>query len=479
MFKLKTYFCLIFFAIAVLFTACLPRIKSKNVNKSIPSTYANKSPDDTTNTAKMVWKDFFKDTNLSALIDTALKNNQALNIVFQDVNIVKNQIKARKGQYLPFLSLFAAVGLDKQGEYTRLGAIDATNDIKTGTKTPSPLPDYLIGINASWQVDIWKQLRNAKKIAFFKYLASIEGKNFMVTLLVSDIASDYYQLMALDNQLEILKAYIDIQQNALNIVIQQKKAGITTELAVRRFEAEVAKNQSRLFYVQQKIVESENRINFILGRYPRPIIRSSKSFNELESNSMQIGVPSQLLQNRTDIKQAEQALIASNLDIKVAKANFYPVFNINANLGYQAFNPAFLIHTPQSALYNLAGGLMAPLINRNAIKAEYNSANARQIQVAFQYERTVLNAYIEVANQLSNMANLKKSYDFKAQQVQALTLSINISISLFKSALADYMEVLFTQRDALESKMELVETKKQQMHAKVKMYQVLGGGWKN
>ena len=136
-----------------------------------------------------------------------------------------------------------------------------------------------------------------------------------------------------------------------------------------------------------------------------------------------------------------------------------------------------LDQNPESLLFSLAGDLAAPLINRNAVKASYYGASAKQIQAVYDYERTLLNAYIEVANQVSNISNLKKSYDLKAQEVQALTESITISNSLFKSARADYMEVLMTQRDALESRFELVETKKQQMNAMVNIYQALGGGW--
>lgn len=132
---------------------------------------------------------------------------------------------------------------------------------------------------------------------------------------------------------------------------------------------------------------------------------------------------------------------------------------------------------PESMLYNLAGDLMAPLINRNAIKAQYYSANAKQIQAVYNYERTILNGYIEVANQVSNINNLKQSYDLKAQEVDALNQSVNIANTLFKSARADYMEVLMTQRDAIESKFDLIETKKQQFNAMVNIYRALGGGW--
>jgi multidrug efflux system outer membrane protein len=464
--------------IALLYTACVPFLTRKNENKAVPSTYSNNSQD-TTNSAKVRWKDFFTDPNLIVLIDSALKNNQALNIIMQDIVIANNQVRVRKGQYLPFVHLLGGAGLEKSGKYTTQGALENNDNINIapGRTIPESLPDYLLAANASWQVDIWKQLRNAKKSAVYRYLSTIEGRKFVITLLIADVASNYYELMTLDNQLDILRANIEIQTNALEIVKLQKQAGIVTELAVRRFEAEVFKNQGRQFYIQQRIIEAENRINFLTGRFPQPVQRSSNTLSDLVPSPMYSGVPSQLLQNRTDITQAEQALAAAKLDIKVAKASFYPVFNITAGVGYEAFKPGYLITTPKSTLYNLAGSLVAPLINRNAIKADYYSANARQIQAVYNYERTVLNAYVEVSNQLANISNLEKSYDFKSKQVQALNRSINISISLFKSAMADYMEVLLTQRDALESKMELVETKKQQLNATVRMYQVLGGGW--
>ncbi len=198
---------------------------------------------------------------------------------------------------------------------------------------------------------------------------------------------------------------------------------------------------------------------------------------DLTPAAVHTGIPSQLLSNRPDIKQAELELEASKLDVKSAKAQFYPSLGISAAIGYQAFNPAYLLRTPESLLYSLAGDLVAPLVNKNAIQATYLNANAKQIQAVYQYERTILNAYFEVANQMAKIGNLEKSYDFKVKQVDALTQSINISNDLFKSARADYMEVLMTQRDALESKFELIETKKQQMNAMVNIYQALGGGW--
>ena len=460
----------------VLMTACtVPNLVEKSVNTTTPETF--NGTQDSTNTANIKWKEYFTDPYLIALIDTALMNNQELNITLQEIQIAQNEVKARKGEYLPSVSAQAGAGVDKVGEYTRNGAVEKNLEIKEGKEFPEPLSDFMFGAYANWEVDIWKKLRNAKKSAMMRYLATVEGKNFMVTNLISEVANSYYELLALDNELINVKSNIQILNNALKIVKLEKDAARVTELAVKRFEAEVLKNQSRQFDIQQEIIEAENEINFLVGRYPQPVERESGLFMDLVPNSIQAGIPAQLIENRPDIRQAEMELAAAKLDIKVAKARFYPSLGISAGVGFQAFNPVYLVEAPQSLLYSLAGDITAPLINRNAIKADYMSANAAQIQAVYKYEQTLLNAYIEVVNQLSLINNLERSYNLKSEQVKALTESITISNVLFKSARADYMEVLLTQREALEAKFELIETKKLQLHAFVNIYQSLGGGW--
>jgi multidrug efflux system outer membrane protein len=457
-------------------SSCVPALQVREARKSVPAAYTGST--DSTDAGAIPWRQRFTDPDLVALIDSALANNQELNILLQEIAIAQNEARARKGEYLPFVDIVAGAGTEKVGRYTRDGAVEHNLEIDHGTEFPEPLPDFMIAARASWELDIWKKLRNARQAAVLRYLGTVEGRNFMVTNLVAEIANAYYELMALDNQLEILRSNIAIQQDALEIVKLEKQAAKVTELAVRRFEAEVLKNRSLQFDIQQRIVETENRINFLVGRYPQPVRRNSQAFSSLMPDTMYAGLPAQLLAYRPDIRQAELELAAAKLDVRSARANFYPALRITAGVGLRAFDPAFLMETPESMLYNVAGDLVAPLINRNAIKAAYANANARQLQAVYDYERTVLNAYVEVVNQLSNISNLRSSYDLRAQQVDALNTSISISSNLFRSARADYMEVLLTQRDALESKFELVETRKQRMNAMVGVYQALGGGWR-
>lgn len=465
--------------LAITYTACkTPVITGRTEHKATPLAYSGSIAQDTANTASTNWKQFFSDPYLVALIDTALKNNQELNITLQEIEISRNEIRARKGEYLPFVGVKGGVGVDKVARYTNIGAMEANTEIKPGKEMPEPLGDFGVAAYATWEADIWHKLRNATKAAALRYLATVEGKNFMVTNIISEIAASYFELLALDNQLSILQQNISLQENALKVVRLQKEATRVTELAVRRFEAQLLSTQSMQYTIQQQIVETENRINFLCGRFPGRVNRSTTAFDNLVPAAVYAGLPAQLLTNRPDIRKAEQELEAAKLDVKVARAQFYPSLGISAAVGYRAFNPAYLVKTPESLLYSLAGDLAAPLVNRNAIKAAYYSANAKQVQAAFGYEQTILNAYTEVYNQLSKISNLEKTYGLRLKQVEALAQSVDISNNLFTSARADYMEVLLTQRDALEAKFELVETRMKQLNAVVSVYRSLGGGWR-
>ncbi|WP_367770281.1 TolC family protein [Flavobacterium sp. WC2421] len=477
MYKIKLQQFSIVLSICLAVVSCkAPSAVTMSENKMIPESFGISK--DTVNSSNLSWNNYFKDPNLVNLIDIALKNNQELMITLQEIEMAKNDIRVRKGALLPSVGLRAGTGVEKVGRYTSQGAGDASTEIAPGKEFPDPLTDFNVGAYANWEVDIWKKLHNSKKAAVTRYLSTIEGKNFVITNLISEVADSYYELLALDSQLEIVKQNIQLQQNALEIVKVQKEAARATELAVQKFQAEVLASKSMEFQINQKIVETENTINFLLGRYPEKITRDSASFLNLIPATIQSGIPSQLLINRPDVKQAELDLTAAKLDVKVARAEFYPSLDISAAFGLQAFKTSYLVKFPESLLYNLVGDIAAPLINRNAIKAEFANANARQLQALYNYDRTILNAYLEVSNQLANIGNLEKSYALKQQQVTALNTSISVANDLFKSARADYFEVLMTQRDALDAKLELVETKKDQLNAFVQVYKALGGGWK-
>ncbi|MGE0393417.1 MAG: TolC family protein [Vicinamibacterales bacterium] len=417
------------------------------------------------------WKQYFSDPGLDALIDSALTNNQELNARLQEIVITQAEVMARQGEYRPRAGVVAGVGVDKVGEHTSQGVSDEAHEVG------NPLARLQGGFVAAWELDVWQRMRTAAKAANLRYLASVEGRNFVVTEVVAEIASSYYEMLAIDGQLDVLRRNIEIQQSALEVVRLQKEAARATELAVQRFVAEVQKNQSRQFALLQKRVEAENRINVLLGRYPQAVRPSGEAFRA-PLRAAAAGIPAQLLDNRPDVRQAALDLAAAKLDVTVARTAFFPALSIEAGAGYESFNAKHLLATPGSMVFNLAGNLVAPLINRRGLEAQYTMATARQLAAVYNYERTLLQAFTEVVNQLAMIANLEKGYDLQARQVDTLTQSIEISNVLFNAARADYGEVLLTRRDALEAQMELIETRNQQMQARVRLYRALGGGWR-
>ncbi|MBK8394644.1 MAG: efflux transporter outer membrane subunit [Leptospiraceae bacterium] len=451
-----------------LFTfSCIPSlVKREKEDLKLPEQFINwESSEKAAKLANQIWKEFFKEPELISLIDVAIENNQELAILEQEINIANNEVLARQGEYLPKLSAKADGGLEKKERFSTENA-------------NSPTLFAHGGLVMSWEIDIWKKLRNATKSAYLLYLAGIEGKRYVVTNLVAEITDTYFELIALDNELTLIENYIEVLSKVKGMVVLQREAGRTTSLAVKRFEAEVSKNLARKYDIVQRIALTENRMNFLLGRFPQKIPRKSENFLTISLPEIQKSVPFDLLENRPDIKQASLVLESRKLDVDVARAKFYPSLTIDGELGYEAFNSKHFRGTPVSVAYGLSGGIVAPLINRRAIEANYASANNQQIQALYNYEVSLLKAFTEVTNQIVKIKNLGDKLEAKSKQVQNLKESVEISNILFKAGRIDYIDVLFTQRDFLEAQVEIYELKYSLLESNVGLYKSLGGGWR-
>jgi NodT family efflux transporter outer membrane factor (OMF) lipoprotein len=447
-------------------------------NFALPETFSGETGYE--NSAVLPIYEFFPDPHLTMLFDQALVGNQELRILAQDIAIANNEIRRRRGAYLPFFSLGGGARLIKYSQNTIEGADVIQNVPASAANFPNPYPVFLFpAVDISWQVDIWRQLRNARDAAGLRYLGTIDGRNFVVTRLVADIAENYYTLMGLDQRLETLDRTIALQERSFEMAKAQKEGVRGTELGVQRFQAEVRKNQSEKLIIYQQIIETQNRINFLCGRYPQPVERISAGFIDMNLHALNVGVPAQLLANRPDIRKAERELQAAGLDIRVARANFFPKATITAGVGYEAFNPKYLFITPESLIYNVAGNLVAPLINKSAIRADYMNANATQLQAIYDYQRTIINAFTEVVNNVSKVQNYSRSIELKKQQLAALETAVDVASNLFQNARVEYVDVLFSQRDRNDARIILIETKREQLSAIVRTYQSLGGGWQN
>lgn len=472
-------------------SGCIPALRAPfpaqplEQSYSLPTSFSGATGAE--NSARVPAREFFTDPNLRGLIDQALVGNLQLKILFEDIQIADNEIMRRRGAYLPFFSIGTTASLRKLSLYTLEGSDVYSNALPglppplPGNNThtfPNPLGNFFVpNVDISWQIDIWRQLRNARDAQMQRWMGATDARNYFVTRVVAQLAENYYALLALDARMRNLDSVIVLQEQSLRIAQARMAAARSTALGVQRFLAEVRRNQSQKRILNQQIIETENRINFLAGRYPQRVQRSSAAFMNLPLPKLSVGVPPQLLQNRPDIRQAERELEAAGLDVKVARANFFPRLMITGGVGYEAYNTRYLFLTPQSLIYNVAGGLVAPLINRNAIRADYQNANARQLQALYDYQRVLLNAFIEVVNEVNGVRNYTDSIELKRQQVQALQRSVDIASNLFQNARVEYMDVLFAQRDMWQGRMDLIDTKQQQLTALVDTYQALGGGW--
>jgi NodT family efflux transporter outer membrane factor (OMF) lipoprotein len=449
-----------------------------------PGLPPDNGPPDSENSALVGIEEFYNDPALISLIHQSLATNQELKIRNEEVQIAGNEIRSRRGAYLPFVSIGGGAALSKISSFTPEGAGIRDDPFRPGQFLPNPLPNFLLGGPAGlfWQLDVWRQLRNARDAAILRYCSTSEGRNYFVTNLVAEIADNYYGLIALDKRLENLDNIIALQERSLDFAQKMFLGARLTELPVERFRAEVRKNQSEKLIVIQDIIQTENRINFLVGRYPQPVSRLSgpsiDQFIDLTLHALSLGVPSQLLLNRPDIRQAERELAATGIDIKVARADFFPKFFITGGVGYDAFNPKYLLITPEALIYNIAGDIVAPLVNKKAIQAAYMSANARQLQALYHYQRVILDDFTEVINRVNKVENYRRSIEIRKQQVQALQAAVGAATKLWYNARPEvtYIDVLLVQRDLFDARRVLIDTKREQLSAVVNAYQALGGG---
>jgi outer membrane protein, multidrug efflux system len=469
------YNAIFFTALLLLYSCKTPQIATQKPLLQMPAAFDNNN--DTVSAATMNWQQYFRDKYLVSLIDTALKNNWDVQIAIQRIQQSQSNVLLSKGALKPFVNAALIPGITKFGEYTMDGAGNKNTEIFNGKDVPVHLPDYFVGLQTNWEVDLWGKLKNKKKAAINRFLASAEGRNIVVTNLIAEIATAYYELTGLDQSLKIIDETIALQDSALALVRLQKEALTATELGVKQFEAQLLNLRSLRLQIIQQIAITENNINFLAGRYPQKIERDTVLAISQFTSQLKTGLPSALLQNRADIRQAEFELMASKADVQSAKAAFYPSLNITAGLGLQAFKPNLLFNGTSLA-YNAFGNLAAPVINRSAIKAEFNYANAAQVEAMYNYQKVIVNGYIEVYNQVLQIKNLQQIFDLKTQEVSALTEAIRVSSLLLRANRANYIDVLLAQQNALQAKLDLVETQKNQMLSAVNVYKALGGGWR-
>lgn len=447
----------------------------------LPAEYEGLVTDSLGNSSQIFWEDFFQDEYLKQLITLALRNNQDNQITLEKVKAARSTMLQAKSSLLPGFSLGAGASQRKFGEYTMDGV--GNNDtnfsefVPEDKQIPDPYPDFFLNAQFGWEIDVWGKLRNRKKAGVARYLASQEMSRHVRTWLIAEVATAYYQLLALDQELHTLQEYIDLQELALELIIELKEGGRANQLAIDQFEA-LSLNTKAKFQAKTRELKS---LEFNLARLVGTLDFGSERM-DLDSaiviqKELLTGLPVELIKNRPDLREAELQLQASNADVNAAKAAFYPTINLRGIAGFNAFDFSKLFLAPASTMYQLGGGLTAPLFNRRAIQTMYQIAKADQRVALLEYEKKTLNAYLEVLDLINAMNTYDQQLKTKQYEVAVLERGISNANTLFSVGYANYLEVINAQTRTLESAIELADLKAARLQTNVQLYRALGGGW--
>jgi outer membrane protein, multidrug efflux system len=475
----KTMLCFLCVGCLISLTSCAswkPKAVDRGKFYAPPSAYAGQKD---TSQMSLSWRELFPDQSLRNLIDTALKRNLDRQIAYTNLSMGMADVLRAKAPFLPQTQVVTSLGAERFGDYTMNGVgnydLNRSGNITENQKIPTPfLPDFYVGLRASWEIDIWGRLKNQQNGAVERLLAQRDGMQWLTTNIIAQVATLYYELLALDEEKKIADENIVLQERALNIIITQKEAGRATELAVQQFKAQVLGTQALRFQLQQRITSVENTLRVFLGQYEGAIERDSNWQVQNLPIVIKAGLPAKLLLNRPDVRQAEHDLAATKADLVVAKAAFLPTLTLTPNIGLQTFRPSTLLN-PTSAALSAVGGLATPVLNRRGIIAERNFRMAKQDEAFLRFQQRVIQAFNEVQTELQQFQNLQESYRFKTEEVAALKRAVQTSNDLYLTGYASYLEVISAQKGVLQTSLELVEMRKAQFVNIVNIYRSLGG----
>lgn len=436
-----------------------------------PAVYRDATTD-TTSLADIQWRNFFKNNSLQQLIDSTISNNFDMQVAVKNIEAAQLIVKQRKLGYLPAVSLQATGAINRPSDNS-LNGLSLSQFLGK-----SYVEDYTISAGISWEADVWGKIKNQQAKALAGYLQTTEAKKAIQTNLVSTVAKGYYNLLMLDAQVDIAKKNLLLNDSTLNIIRLQYNAGQVTALAVQQAEAQRLVAAQLIPQLEQDIAVQENALSVLAGVSPASIKREGSINIVVFDDEISAGVPSQLLQNRPDVKSSELGLTIANADAGIAKANMYPSLTITATGGINAFKASNWFNIPASLFATAAGAVTQPLFQRKQLRTTYELSKIEREKAVIQFRQSVLNAVGEVSDALVATGKLKEQESIAANRVNTLQQATGNASLLFKSGMADYLEVITAQGNVLQAELALAVLKKDQLNAVVELYRSLGGGWK-
>lgn len=456
------------FILLVLLAGCTVGPNYKRPKVDVPAVYRGTTPEQANagpgSLGDQKWWEVYPDEELQKLIQTALQQNY-------DARIAAARI----------LQAQARLGITRANQYPSITAGAAASDQRSSQSKIIPAFESNANqttISLAWELDFWGKYRRATEAARANLLASEWARQEVISTLVSDIATAYFQLRELDLELEISRSTLGSRQDSLKLTQLLADHGATSLLDVRQAEQLVFTAAEQVPDLERRIEQQENFINTLLGKYPGAVARGRKLTEQPHAPEVPAGLTSALLERRPDIRQAEQQLIAFNAQIGVAKAAYFPQINLTADAGYQSSALTSLFSGP-AGLWSFGGQLTQPIFEGGRLRNNVRLTEAQKQEAVLVYQQTIQEAFREVSDAL---VGYRKSQEFRVQQ-ELLTSSAQDAAHLsdirYKGGAASYLEVLTNQTNYFSAELNLAQAQRNELLALVALYKALGGGWQN
>ncbi len=468
---MKTYHNYITAILLLVLSSCGISKEIKLPINDIPKNFRNILKPDSNSVGNLPVNEFFGPMAIRSLIDSALVKNIDLQLALKNIEAADLILKRAKLANLPEINLQVTATSNRPSDNS-LNGLSASQFLKT-----RHIEDFNSNLSLSWEADIWGKIGRQKDIALAGYLQSEEAKKLVQTHIVASIANGFYRLLMLDAQLDVAQRNVELNKNTLKMINMQYNAGQVTSLAIQQAEAQLLRASQLIPQLNQQINIQENALSALTGRFPTAIERAVTLEQLSIPEQLATGVPATMLSVRPDVKKVELDLTISNANVGIANAKLYPSLVISASGGLNAFKASSWFNIPASLFGVVGGGITQPIFQRGALKTQFKLAQIEREQTVLRFRQTIIAAVVEVSNEQAKIENLKNEYLIAQKRVNTLQLAVKNSDLLFKSGMANYLEVITAQGNLLPGELDLTSLKTAQLTASVGLYRALGGGW--
>ncbi len=452
--------------LALLLAGCAVGPNYKTPDAHPPAAFRADDSSLTNSLGDLPWWQLFQDTNLQKLIHTALTNNYDLRVAVARVEESRAMLAQSRSQFYPQVTYLGASGFGRNvqdGYPAYLGGGAAKGNDFAGS--------------VSWEIDFWGRIRRQTEAARADYFASDEARRNVMISLISMVAQSYFQLLALDREMDIARDTTNSFALSLKIFSDRLRGGVSSKLETSAAEAALASAAATIPDLRRQIATQENMIRIVLGFNPGPVARPPGALETERLPEIPAGLPSALLERRPDIRQAEQLMRAANASIGVAEANFYPKISLTGLFG--EVGPGLTAFSGGALnAWSAAGNIAGPLFEGGLLKAQLRQARASWDESRFQYQSTVLNAFQEVSDALVSRQELAQEREEQSRAVTAYQEAVKVANQRYRGGQANYYELLQEQQLLFPAQNALTQTVLNQLLATVQLYKALGGGWK-